>query len=92
MEEKGAQGCVLTQNLNSAFIMLKNNLNSILWQLFRVGFGFAFGLVLLVGKEVYNFMVHDRKLKKVNLLMIQFLASDSSVWVFHIFKIFFYQN
>lgn len=50
-EEKAAQECVLTQNLNCAFIMLKNNLNSMSWQPFRIGLGFAFGLVLLVGKE-----------------------------------------
>lgn len=51
VEKKTAQECVLTQNFNCAFIMLKNNFNSISWQLFRVGFGIAFGFVLLAGKE-----------------------------------------
>jgi len=31
--------------------MLKNSFSSVSWQPFRVGIGFAFGLVLLVGKE-----------------------------------------
>lgn len=65
--------------------MLKDNSNSILWQPFRGGIGFPFGLGSGKGAKnihvgIYNSMLQaEMEIVRVHLLMMRFLPYDSSV-------------